>query len=130
MLKTIKFTKEGTVRMNIAYPFSITDEGLVATTGYGQHIEQLIEQVLFTIPGERVNLPDFGTGITQLIFNPENAEVVSATQFIIQGQLQHWLGDLIQMQSVQVVAQDSTLQVTIQYIVKQTRQPRVATFTR
>jgi phage baseplate assembly protein W len=116
--------------MNIAYPLSITDEGLVATTSYSQHIEQLIEQVLFTTPGERVNLPDFGTGITQLIFNPGNAEMVSATQFLIQGALQQWLGNLIQVQAVQVVAEDSTLNVTIQYIVKQTKQPRVASYTR
>ncbi len=116
--------------MNIAYPLSITDEGLIATSGYSQHIEQLIEQVLFTMPGERVNLPDFGTGITQLIFSPGNAEMVSATQFLVQGALQQWLGNLIQVQAVQVVTEDSTLNVTIQYIVKQTKQPRVATFTR
>ena len=116
--------------MNIAYPLHITDEGLVATTGYSQHIEQLIEQILFTMPGERVNLPDFGTGITRLIFDPGNAEMISATQFLIQGALQQWLGNLIQVQAVQVVADDSSLNVTIQYIVKQTSQPYVATFTR
>lgn len=116
--------------MNIAYPFGITDEGLVAITGYSQHIEQLIEQILFTMPGERVNLPDFGTGITRLIFDPGNAEMISATQFLIQGALQQWLGNLIQVQAVQVFAEDSTLNVIIQYIVKQTRQLYVATFTR
>lgn len=116
--------------MNIAYPFGITDEGLVAITGYSQHIEQLIEQILFTMPGERVNLPDFGTGITRLIFDPGNAEMISATQFLIQGALQQWLGNLIQVQAVQVFAEDSTLNVIIQYIVKQTRQLYVTTFTR
>src|SRR5579884_3021277 len=112
--------------MYIAYPLRVTDEGLIATAGYSQHIEQ----VLFTMPGERVNLPDFGTGITQLIFNPGNTEMVAATQFLVQGALQQWLGNLIQVQAVQVVAEDSTLSVTIQYIVKQTKQPRIATFTR
>lgn len=116
--------------MNIAYPFGITGEGLVATTGYSQHIEQLIEQLLFTMPGERVNLPDFGTGITRLIFDPGNAEMVSATQFLIQGALQQWLGNLILVQAVLVAAEDSTLNVTVQYIVKQTSQLRVANFTR
>ncbi|HEU0002435.1 MAG TPA: GPW/gp25 family protein [Ktedonobacteraceae bacterium] len=116
--------------MNIAYPLSITDEGLVATTGYSQHIEQLIEQVLFTMPGERVNLPDFGTGITRLIFSPGNAEMVSATQFLIQGALQQWLGSLIQVQAVQVIAEDSALNVTIQYMVRQTKQAHIANFTR
>ena len=116
--------------MNIAYPLSITDEGLVATTGYSQHIEQLIEQVLFTMPGERVNQPDFGTGITRLIFSPGNAEMISATQFLIQGALQQWLGSLIQVQAVQVDAEDSSLNVTIRYMVRQTQQPRVASFSR
>ena len=118
------------MRMNIAYPLSITGEGLVATSGYSQHIEQLIEQVLFTMPGERVNLPDFGTGITRLIFDPGNAEMISATQFLIQGALQQWLGDLIQVQAVQVMAEDSTLNVIIQYVVKRTKQPGVARLTR
>jgi len=116
--------------VNIAYPFGVTDEGLVATTGYSQHIEQLIEQILFTMPGERVNQPDFGTGIARLIFSPGNAEMVSATQFLIQGALQQWLGSLIQVQAVQVDSSDSSLNVTIQYMIRQTQQPRVASFTR
>ena len=116
--------------MNIAYPLSVTDEGNIATTRYSQHIEQLIEQVLFTVPGERVNLPDFGTGITQLIFNPGNTEMVAATQFLIQGALQQWLGNLIQVQAVQVLAEDSTLNITIRYLIKQTKQQAVASFAR
>lgn len=116
--------------MNIAYPLSVNDEGIIATAGYRQHIEQLIEQILFTMPGERVNLPDFGTGITQLIFNPGNTEMVAATQFLIQGALQQWLGNLIQVQAVQVVAEEAALNITIQYIIKQTRQQAVASFTR
>jgi phage baseplate assembly protein W len=116
--------------MNISYPLSVTDEGVIATTGYNQHIEQLIEQILFTMPGERVNLPNFGTGITQLIFNPGNTEMVAATQFLVQGALQQWLGNLIQVQAVQVVAEDSTLNITIQYVIKRTKQQTVASFTR
>jgi uncharacterized protein len=116
--------------MHLAYPLSITGEGLIATTGDSRHIEQLIEQVLFTLPGERVNLPDFGTPLSRLIFSPGNAEMVSATQFLVQGALQQWLGNLIQVQAVLVVAEESTLNVTIQYIVKQTQQAQVAQFSR
>lgn len=116
--------------MNIAYPLGITNEGLIATAGTQQHIEQLIEQVLFTIPGERVNLPDFGTAISQLVFSPGQTEVVAATQFLIQGALQQWLGNLIQVQAVQVAVEDAVLNVTIHYIYKQTNQLQVARFTR
>lgn len=116
--------------MNIAYPFKITNDGLVATTQLNQHIEQLIEQLLFTMPGERVNLPDFGTGVAQLVFSPGQAEVVSATQFLIQGALQQWLGNLILVQAVQVSVEEATLNVTIHYIQKQTKQAQIVRFTR
>lgn len=116
--------------MYIAYPLSITNEGFIATTGADQHIEQLIEQVLFTMPGERVNLPDFGTTVSQLIFSPGQPELVSATQFLIQGALQQWLGSLIQVQAVQVAVEDATLNVTIRYVQKQTQQLQIARFTR
>ena len=116
--------------MHIAYPLSINSEGLIATVGDDQHIEQLIEQLLFTLPGERVNLPDFGTPITQLVFSPGSQELATATQFLIQGALQQWLGDLIQVQAVQVVNVDATLNVTIYYVVKRTNQQQVAQFIR
>lgn len=116
--------------MYIAYPLSINNEGFIATTDLQQHIEQLIEQLLFTMPNERVNLPDFGTAVAQLIFNPGQTELVSATQFLIQGALQQWLGNLIQVQAVQVAVEDATLNVTIHYIQEQTQQLQTARFTR
>jgi phage baseplate assembly protein W len=115
--------------MHIAYPFAITRGGLIATVNYERHIEQLIEQLLFTMPGERVNLPDFGTPVAQLVFNPNSEELVAATQFLIQGALQQWLGQLIQVQAVQVTTEDTTLSVAVSYIIRQTQQQRVSQFT-
>jgi len=114
--------------MHLAYPFHVTPQGLAATATTKEHIKQLIEQLLFTMPGERVNLPDFGTGIAQLIFSGGSDEMVAATQFLIQGALQQWLGTLIQVQSVGVTMQDATLNVTIQYIIKVTQETAIATF--
>lgn len=116
--------------MDLAYPLAITNEGLLATASSDRHIEQLIEQVLFTMPGERVNLPDFGTPVSQLLFSPGQTELVSSTQFLIQGALQQWLGNLIQVQAVQVTIEDATLTVIINYVNKQTKQPQVARFAR
>ena len=114
--------------MHIAYPLQITPEGLIATSDDNQHIEQLIEQLLFTMPGERVNLPDFGTPISQLVFTPGNTELTAATQFLVQGALQQWLGNLIQVQAVQVTVEDSTLSVTVSYVIKRTKEQQVAYF--
>ncbi|ERR1051326_9586679 len=116
--------------MHIAYPLRITQEGLVATVRTKQHIEQLIEQLLFTTPGERVNRPDFGTAISQLIFSPGSEELVAATQFLVQGALQQWLGNVIQVQGVRVVSLENTLTVTITYAIRRTQEVQTAQFVR
>jgi phage baseplate assembly protein W len=76
----------------------------------------MIEQLLFTNPGERVNRPDFGSGILQLIFAPNRTELAAAMQFTLQAALQRWLGDLIQVQALDVSSVESTLNITIKYL--------------
>jgi len=114
----------------IDYPFRVGSRGRTATTGENEHIRDLIEQVLFTAPGERVNRPDFGTGLMQLIFGPASDEVATATQFLVQGALQHWLGELIVVEAVSVSARDSTLEVVVQYTVRRNQQRQVSRFSR
>jgi len=103
--------------MNITYPFNFDNTGRTSEAAYEQHIRQLIEQVIFTSPGERVNRPDFGSGLMQLVFQPNSAELAAATQFLVQASLQQWLGDLIRVDSVQVETEDSKLQVSIKYMI-------------
>ena len=116
--------------MNVDFPFHFDGRGHTADVDTDGHIRDLIEQVLFTSPGERVNRPDFGSGLMQLVFAPNSDELAAATQFLVQGALQQWLGDLIQVDEVQVESEDSTLRVTIQYTVRRTQQGQVAQFTR
>jgi phage baseplate assembly protein W len=116
--------------MQINYPFKIDGRGRVADTDYDEHIRQMIEQLLFAAPGERVNRPTFGTGLLQLVFEPNSEELASATQFLVQGALQQWLGDLIQVEAVDVESEDSTLYVTVQYVVRRNQQRQVAQFSR
>jgi len=115
--------------MNLAYPYQLSPLGRTAEAGDAQHIRDLIEQVLFTIPGERVMRPDFGCGVAQLVFAPNSAELASATQMLIQGSLQQWLGDLIMVQGVRVEAIDAVLSITVQYSIRLTDQVQVQTFT-
>src|SRR5215210_7883375 len=114
----------------IAYPFRIDGRGRTARTEGDAHIRDLIEQVLFTAPGERVNRPDFGTGLLQLVFAPNSEELATALQFLVQGALQQWLGDLIQVEAVGVESVDATLRVTVQYVVRRNQQRQVAQFAR
>jgi phage baseplate assembly protein W len=116
--------------MQIGYPFRIDGRGRVAEATEEAHIRQLIEQVLFTTPGERVNRPTFGTGLQQLIFAPNSDTLATATEFMVQGALQQWLGERIQVEGVKVVQEASSLHVTVQYIVRQTQQRQVTEFSR
>jgi phage baseplate assembly protein W len=113
--------------MDIAYPFHI-DRGRTATANRDEHIKHLIWQVLFTMPGERVNRPDFGSGLMQLLFSPNSDELVSATQFLVQGALQHWLGELIQLENVAIESNDSALYITVNYLVKRNQERQVVHF--
>jgi phage baseplate assembly protein W len=116
--------------MNIDYPFHFDGRGRTASTTDDDHIRDMIEQLLFTSPGERVNRPDFGTGVRQLIFAPNSPELAAALQFTIQAALQRWLGDVIQVQDLSVICVDSTLTIDIQYLVRRTNQSTTAQFVR
>lgn len=102
------------------YPFSIDGRGRVRTTDEDDHIRDMIHQVLFTNPGERVNRPDFGCGLLQLLFLPNSDVLATATQFTVQGALQRWLGDLIQVEQVNVENIEEQLIVTIVYVKRST----------
>jgi phage baseplate assembly protein W len=114
---------------NIDYPYQFDTRGRTATTGADDHIRDMIMQVLFTAPGERVNRPDFGSGLLQLLFAPNSDELATATQFLVQGALQRWLGDLIVAEAVAVESDEGLLRVTVQYTVRRTQQRKVDQFT-
>ena len=115
---------------NVDYPFHFDCKGRTAGTGDDDHVRDMIEQVLFTSPGERVNRPDFGSGVHQLVFAPNSPELAATLQFTLQAALQRWLGDLIEVGQLTVTSQDSTLSIYLQYAVRRTQEGRTAVFTR
>jgi Bacteriophage baseplate protein W len=101
--------------MDIDYPYRIAATGRTATTGAAEHVRDLIEQLLFTSPGERVNRPDFGSGIQQLVFAPASAELAASLQFTLQAALVEYLADRIVVDAVEVAAEEATLRVLVRY---------------
>ena len=116
--------------MNIDYPFHFDGRGRTAATTADDHIRDMLEQLIFTSPGERVNRPDFGSGILQLIFAPNSPELAATLQFTLQAAIQRWLGDVLELQSLEVTSVDSTLTIDVQYMVRRTNQQQSASFTR
>src|SRR5438128_2359629 len=106
------------------FPYHIDGRGRTAETSEDDHIRDLIHQVLFTEPGERVNRPDFGCGVGQLVFMPNSDPLATATQFLVQGALTRWLDDVIVVQAVEVVAVEETLAITVAYVTRGTGERR------
>lgn len=116
--------------MHIAYPYRFDSKGRTAEAGDERHIRDLIEQVLFTSPGERVNRPTLGSGVLRLLFAPSSDTLAAATQLAVQGALQQWLGNLIEVGDVQVEHQDATLHLTVRYVIRRSGEAQTAHFTR
>ena len=112
----------------VAHPLQTDAHGGTAHTDQPGYLRDLIEQVLFTAPGERLNRPDFGAGLGQLLFAPTGPEVAATTQMMIHGALQLWLGDLIDVAEVLVTPQDSTLIIEVSYSARNSQQPGVVRF--
>ena len=116
--------------MWIDFPLHFDSRGHTATTDESDHVRDMIEQLILTAPGERVNRPDFGSGLLQLVFAPNSPELAATVQFTLQAALQRWLGDVISVSQLDVGAVDSTLRVDITYIVRDSGLEQSATFTR
>jgi phage baseplate assembly protein W len=114
--------------MNISFPYSFDPTGHTAQTDPVTHVGDMIEQILFTSPGERVNRPTFGSGTAQFVFAPNSDVLATAQQQAIQAGLQQWLSDLIRVQSVTVTAEESTLLVTVVYTLIQAQQQQTQQF--
>lgn len=109
-------------RTNIGFPIQIDKRGRIAVTDYPGHVRDMIEQLLFTVPGERVEQPDLGCGLADLVFTPNSPELAAAVQASTQGALQRWLGDVITVDSLTVSAADTTLSITVNYRITATGQ--------
>ena len=116
--------------MNIAYPFHFDRTGRTASCTDAAHIRDLIEELVLTSPGERVNRPDLGSGLLRLVFSPTSPELATALQFAIQAAIQRWLGDLIDVQRVEVTSVESTVTVAVAYVIRLNAESQTAIFTR
>lgn len=116
--------------MNVVFPYHFDGRGRTAEATDDEHIVDMIEQLVLTAPGERVNRPSFGSGALQLVFAPNGDVLAAATQLSLQAALQEWLGDLIEVTEVVVDNDDATLRLEIGFVIRRTGETRVATVAR
>jgi phage baseplate assembly protein W len=117
--------------MNVSIPYRVDGRARTAEAAdAAAHVRDLIETVLFTVPGERANRPDFGCGLLQFVFAPNSVELAATLQALVQGSLQQWLGSLIRVHDVIAESVDSTLTVEVRYTLLATQASERAVFTR
>jgi len=106
------------------FPVHLDNRGGFALTDEDDHIRDMIYQVLFTSPGERVNRPEFGCGLLQMVFMPNSDVIASAVSFMVQGALSRWLSDLISVRWVKIECQEELLIVDVSYTRRDSGQTR------
>lgn len=115
--------------MNVAFPYHFDARGRTAEAADDRHVRDMIEQLLFTSPSERVNRPTWGSGVLNLLFAGNSPELAAAAQLTVHGALQQWLGDVIHVEGVNVQSEDSRLTITVQYIIRRSQERHTAEFT-
>jgi len=101
------------------FPFAVNATGHINATGGDEAIRGKIIQVLFTAPGERVNLPEFGCGLFNLVFEPNNTILAAAMEFTVGQALTRWLRDDIVVDGVNVKSSEETITIEVAYTKRQ-----------
>jgi uncharacterized protein len=114
--------------LQFPFPLRLDADKRLADPDWEEHVDEMVRQVLLTSPGERVNRPDFGTGILAMVFTPAGPSL-AALQVLIQTSLARWLGTLIEVNGVSVTSEDSTVQVSVAYTLRATRATRTVSVT-
>ncbi len=114
--------------VRVHFPYQLDGRGHTREDDEATWIRGLIEQLLFTAPGERVMRPEFGSGLRELVFAPNSPELAATTQFLVHSALQQWLSDLIIVEAVQVEAVESTLTVAVSYRIRRNNTQVTDTF--
>ena len=113
---------------HLAWPYGFDAAGRTACVGHEEHVKQMLAQLLFTNAGERVNRPDFGSGLLQLVFAPNSPELATALQFNMRAAIQQWLGDVVELNALEVTSEDATISIHLRYIIRATGTVQTAHF--
>ena len=109
-------------KLHVDYTYRFDHRGRTAKTDYDDHVRDMIEQLLFTNPGERVNRREFGSGLMQLMFEPNSPERAAALEVTARAALDRWLRDVVQVEDLKAKSEDSSLRVFLHYVVLRTGQ--------
>jgi hypothetical protein len=104
------------------YPVDLDDQKEIALAVGEEDIQQAIWIILSTALGERVMRPDFGCGIHDLVFAPNNTGTAGMARFYVEDALMRW-EPRIDLEEVEVQAdptEPELLLISVTYRVRTT----------
>ena len=105
-------------RLNLAFPFRLNSRGRSDTAGDERHVRGMLEMLLLTNAGERVNRPGYGGGLARLLFGPVSPELAVTLQQTLRAEVIQWLDDVVNLQDLDVAFDESRIVVTISYVLR------------
>ena len=109
---------------HLDFPYHFDARGRTAETGEADHLRDLIEQVLFTAPGERVMRPDFGCGIADMVFEViDNATISRIATLVREALVRHEARiEVLEVNVDPYRAADGRLDISVHWCMRATNQ--------
>ena len=104
------------------FPLQVTPDGRIAQARYETRIEESIVLILSTAPGERPMLPDFGCGIHDFTFAPNDSGTVALIVHLVRQALTRYERriDLIDVEAESSPEAPNLLLIRVNYRIRAT----------
>ena len=101
---------------HLAFPFRIGADGRTQQPlDADEHVRGEIIQLLLTNLAERPFIPSFGGGLRRLVFERNDEVTAGLAKALLSKALSRWLGHRVQVERLEVTAEQSTLAVDLRY---------------
>jgi len=102
-----------------AFPVQVDDAGGIHVREGEDDIREAVGIVLGTRLGERVMRPEFGCGIGDLVFDPNDANLAGRIEFFARKALERW-EPRIEVKEVSVRSEGEKIEIDVRYVIRQT----------
>jgi len=102
-----------------AFPIQVDDAGGILVREGEEDIREAVGIILGTRLGERVMRPEFGCGIGDLVFDPNDANLAGRIEFFARKALERW-EPRIEVKEVTVSIYEARIEIDVRYVIRQT----------
>ena len=122
--------KQDIIGTGWAFPPGVNKQGGMALTSSYSEIEQAIQIILMTTPGQRLMRSTFGSRLSELVFAPNNNQTAVLAQRYVEEALGMWEPriNVLDVDAYPDPERNHCLNIVIQYKIKATQDKRSLVF--